>query len=217
MAGIGGIDGLHKPRRNWSSVAWGFLAGLIVGAPLGWAGPKIMKRLQRAPEKSEVRPAVVAPKPSNTQMLELLAQPAQRGLELSSSSASLQLLKPSEGKRTKQRGKRIFSGFRDWARTANYLTSGQGEFILKTANGQAVSTNWQRRDYQTFANGGILQAELSIGQPHVLFFQRKGQRAINLGTFRVNAVPVKPVAPVRPIVPVKRTAPIKPAGGQKSP
>jgi hypothetical protein len=127
-------------------------------------------------------------------VLQIQAQPAQRGLQLSS-PLPLQLLKPSESKRAQQRGKAIFSGFRDWSSTANYLAKGQGEFVLKAADGTELETNWETRDYRIFVSGGILQIEVPVGQPHTLYFQRKGQRGIDLGTFRLNVPAPKPAKP----------------------
>ncbi len=216
IGGIGGVAGLNekpKPRRNWSGFWWclfGLILGLGLGTPLGWFGPKILNRIQRETRKEpEATPTpVVARNMGRLELIQIQAQPSQRGLQLSS-PLPLQLLKSSESKRAQQRGKTIFSGFRDWTGTANYLAKGQGEFVLKAAGGADLETNWESRDYRTFISGGILQIEVPVGQPYTLYFQRKGQRGIDLGTFRINVPAPKPAKPAAKGQP-------KPAGEAKS-
>jgi hypothetical protein len=203
-SGIGGVAGLdeYEPRRNRGGFWWcltGLIVGLALGTPLGWFGPKILKRMERMAEKKpDAAPTPVVVR--NTARLELLrieAQPAQRGLQLSS-PAILQLLKPSESKRTQRRGQEIFSGFRDWTGTARYLANGQGQLVIKTPDDKELETNWQNRDYRTFLSGGMLQVEVPVGKPYTLYFQRKGQRGIDLGTFRINVPAPKPAKAAKP-------------------
>ncbi|MBV9471111.1 MAG: hypothetical protein JO316_00215 [Abitibacteriaceae bacterium] len=203
MAGFGN----NKPAKNWVGTMWGFLGGLVVGVGAGVGGPKIMHRLSKPDTASKkTKPVVAKPRPTAGPTLDLSPEPAQRGILLSSASP-IKLLKPSESKRTQQQADGVFTGFKNWTGTAAYLKSGQGGLFLKATGGTAVSTGWQEGDYDKFVRGIPLHANLTSGQPYTLYFQRKGQRPIDLGTFNIGTATAAPKPATKAPVNVTTKAP----------
>lgn len=195
MAGFGSNS---SPRKSTGGPVWG-LGGLIVGLGLGWGGPKVLHKLTQHDTTTKKTKTVAAkPKlPSGGQALELEPLPAQKGILLAS-ALPIKLLRPSESKRTQQQSGGVFTGFKNWLGTANYLKSGQGGLFLKAVGGKAVSTGWKAADYDKFARGIPLRANLLAGQSYTLYFQRKSQRAIDLGTFSFGTATTTPQTASKP-------------------
>ena len=169
--------------RSSSGPLWG-LGGVVVGLGLGYGGERALHHFNRAPAKPIAKKVTIKPQPTGA-TLSILPQPAQKGLLISAPSG-IKLVTPGASGRTQQQGASVFTGFKNWTGTANYLASGQGDLQIKGAGGTAITTNWAAADYKYFVKGTALTTRIA-GGPFTLFFQRKGRSAVNLGTFSLGS------------------------------
>lgn len=178
-----------RARRNYSGL-WGFLAGLVVGGGLGVAAPRLWRMMNPPQSKKAQLPK---PAPSPLQTLTIAGDPKNKGLVLRAAGA-LQLTADSSSKLSKQQGSAIFTGFRNWQGTVNYLHSGQGSLYVQEGTGNTIDTPWQPPDYRAMLTGKQpLRVSIRSKRPMTLFFRRAGSTPVNLGTFEAAFPPPAPI------------------------
>lgn len=170
-------------QRGVSGPVW-LLGGILIGVLATLGGEKLLRHLGKGTEIKGTRPAPVVRLASSGAVVQLTPDQLRRGV-LVSSTQPLKLVKGSDSKLAKQDGAKIFTGFKSWTGTVNYIKTGQGEFIIKTPTGEKVETGWRPQDYQDFVGGATLQMHARPGETFVLYFQRKQRGPINLGTISV--------------------------------
>jgi hypothetical protein len=192
MAGYSAYDTKIR-RRTPARWPW-FVAGLLIGAGLGWGASKVFEK--SAPTETAEHAVAARPTAVPLQPLRFVAR-LGRGMSLVAGTP-LTLTDAGTGKLAEQKGNDVFVGLRNWDGTINYLMGGDAALFLRDKQNAKVSGGWKGSDYRRFARGTPLQLKIKPDTTYTIFFQRNGSNPINLGAFTVGPAPQSPVATATP-------------------
>jgi len=169
----------HRIRRRNPPPWPAYLAFLVLGVAIGWAGSSMTARSRKATAEE----VVASPTPVPLQALRIIARPG-RGLSLTA-TGPVKLESPGASKLAEQKDKSVFVGFRNWSGTVRYLLDGKGTLFLRDKGNVTLSGGWKPEDYRKFVGGKPLEMKVRHEAPYNLYFQRNGSSPILLGAFSV--------------------------------